>query len=98
MSSRFLFTDFCKPAKVYLVIAFVTLLYYVSDNQNLAGILLKAILFIVWGFLLNQMCKYDLNAVAWLLAIIPQFVFLFFTVKTSPAITRAPTSGSDTTY
>jgi hypothetical protein len=91
MSSRFIFTDFCKPAKIYLLIALATLIYYVVDDQGLLGIGLKAVLFIGWGFFLNQMCKNGLTAVAWLLAIIPQFIFLFFTLKMSPAVTRAPT-------
>ena len=31
---RFVFMDFCQPAKVYLVIALFTLIYYVYHDQE----------------------------------------------------------------
>lgn len=92
--SRFVFINFCYPAKVYFIIALISLLYYVFADQDMIWIVVKALLFILWGFFLNKLCRSGLTAIAWLLAIIPQFVFLFFTVKTSPAIGRSPNSAS----
>ena len=89
---RFIFMDFCKPAKVYLMIALVTLIYYVIDNEDFIWIALKAALFIGWGFLLNKLCNSGLKAISWTMAIVPQFLFLILTVKASPADNRVPAS------
>jgi hypothetical protein len=89
---RFVFMDFCQPAKVYLVIALLTLMYYVSTDQDFIWIALKAIIFIVWGFGINKICLQDFKAIAWILAIIPPFVFLFFTLKVPPALPNTPKS------
>lgn len=85
-----IFNDFCNPAKFYLIIALVTLMYYVYNDQAYIWIILKAILFIGWGFMLNKLCQADFNAIAWVFAIIPQCVFIFFTLKVSPALPRQP--------
>ena len=87
---RFVFMDFCQPAKVYLVIALFTLIYYVYNDQEYIWVVLKAMLFILWGFGINKLCLQNLKAVAWIMAIIPPFVFLFFTLQVPPAITNAP--------
>jgi hypothetical protein len=94
-TGKFIFTDFCYPAKVYLIIAMISLLYYVSTGQDMIWVIAKALLFTSYSFALNKLCSLDLKAIAWLLAIIPQCIFLFFTIKTSPAIPRKPNSGSD---
>jgi hypothetical protein len=65
-------------------------MYYVYNDQAYIWIILKAILFIGWGFMLNKLCQADFNAIAWVFAIIPQCVFIFFTLKVSPALPRQP--------
>jgi hypothetical protein len=87
---RFVFMDFCQPAKVYLVISLLTLIYYVSTDQDFIWIALKAMLFVAWGFGINKICLQNFKAIAWLLAIIPPFIFLFFTLKLDPAVPNAP--------
>jgi len=89
---RFIFMDFCQPAKIYLIIALLTLIYYVSTDQDFIWIVLKAILFIAWGFSVNKLCTMDFKAIAWIAALIPPFVFLFFTIKVPPATANAPKS------
>jgi hypothetical protein len=77
----YLFMEFCSPAKTYIVIAFLTLLNTVIKNENyILMILLKAICFIGWAFLLNWLCAAGFNAVAWLSAFIPHFLFLLITL------------------
>jgi hypothetical protein len=89
---RFVFMDFCKPAKVYLVISLLILIYYVSTDQDFIWIALKSVIFIAWGFGINKLCLKEFKAIAWILAIIPPFVFLFFTIKVPPAVPNAPKS------
>ncbi len=88
--AKFIVTDFCSPAKVYLLITFLTLIYYVSMEQGLVWIILKAILFITWGFLINKLCASGNTTIPWLLAIIPHFIFLLLTLKPSAASTPPP--------
>ena len=92
-AGRFVFLDFCQPAKLYLVIALLTLMYNVSNNESFVWIALKAIVFIFWGFLLNRLCAMELRSIAWLMAIVPQAVFILLTFKPPPAAPVSPKSG-----
>lgn len=92
-AGRFIFLDFCQPAKLYLVIALMLLIYYVSIDESFVWIALKAIAFIFWGFLLNRLCAMDLRAIAWIMAIVPPAVFLLFTFKPPPATPASPKTG-----
>lgn len=89
---RFIFMDFCQPAKVYLVIALFTLFYYVYNDQEYIWVVLKAALFIFWGFVIDRICLQNMKAIAWIMAIIPPFIFLFFTLQVPPAVPNAPKS------
>jgi len=77
----YLLTDFCKPAKLYAFIAFLSLLYFIIINDNMVWFIVKAVLFIGWTFLLQRLCKSGINMIAWLLAIVPHILFLLVTVK-----------------
>ena len=92
---RFIFMDFCGAAKFYLSIALLTLLYYVTTGQSFVWIILKAALFIVWGFGVNKLCTSGLKALAWTMAIVPQGIFILLTLKSSPAQPRMPMTPSD---
>jgi len=89
---RFIFMDFCKPAKVYFLLAILSLIYFVSIEQGLVWLIAKALLFILWTFLLNKLCTSGNKAIAWLLAIIPQFIFMIFSIRSSPASNPHPIS------
>jgi hypothetical protein len=88
--ANFLFMKFCPPAKAYLVIALFSLLYFVSVEQALVWIVIKAIIFIGWAFLLNKLCSSGHKAIAWLLAIVPQFIYLLTSVKSFSSSSTAP--------
>ena len=77
----YVYVDFCAPAKVYSVLAFLTLLYYVVTQVPKPWIIFKALLFIVWVFVLNKMCKEGYKPIAWTLSIIPHVIFLICTTK-----------------
>jgi hypothetical protein len=87
---RFIFMDFCQAAKTYLIITLLLLIYYVTTDQDFIWIILKGVVFVAVSFLINALCLKDLKALAWILAIIPPIVFLFFTLKVPPAIPPAP--------
>jgi hypothetical protein len=87
---NFIIVNFCSPAKVYLIMTFLTLIYYVLIEQGMVWIILKAILFISWSFLLNKLCSSGAKTIPWLLAIIPHFIFLILTIKPSSAPPTKP--------
>ena len=87
---NFVFLTLCEPARVYLIIAFFTLLYFVSIEQGPIWLIIKAIIFIAWAFILNKLCTSGNKAIAWLLAIVPQCIFLLVSVKSSTSSSRAP--------
>lgn len=89
---RFIFMDFCQPAKIYFVLAVLSMIYFVSIEQGLVWLIIKAILFILWTFLLNKLCTSGNKAIAWLLAIIPQCIFMVFSIQSSPATNPHPVS------
>ena len=89
---RFIFMDFCKPAKVYFLLAVLSMIYFVSIEQGLVWLIVKALLFILWTFLLNKLCTSGNKAIAWLMAIIPQCILMIFSIQSSPANNPHPIS------
>jgi len=89
-TGRFIIMDFCQPAKAYLVLAMLTLIYYVSTDQGITWLIIKGLIFILWAFLLNKLCTSGNKAIAWVLAIIPQCILLICTIKPSPAQGPSP--------
>ena len=77
----YVFLDFCAPAKLYAIIAFLTLLYYIVIQTSVFWVCIKALIFIAWVFALNKMCKKGFTPIAWLLSIIPHIIYLICTVK-----------------
>ena len=73
---------FCSPAKLYLGIAFLSLLYYLIANESWILFIIKAVTFIAWAFVLKTLCSMGYNAVAWFAATVPHFIFLIVTVQT----------------
>lgn len=88
--SKFIFMDFCTPAKFYLIVALLTLIYYVSTEQSFVWIIVKAVLFIIWGFTVNNFCTSGYKSIAWLMAIVPQSIFLLVTMRVTPALPPIP--------
>jgi hypothetical protein len=72
-----IYQSLCGPAKFYGYIAFFTLIYIIlKQNTNYVWFGVKAAIFIGWVFFLNFMCKNGYNAVAWVLAVLPQIIFI----------------------
>ena len=90
VKGRFIFMDFCGPAKVYLILAVISMIYYVSNDQRLAWLIIKGLAFILWAFMLNKLCTSGNKAIAWLLAIIPQTILLILTMSPSTSNNPSP--------
>ena len=77
----YVFMEFCNPAKFYTLVTFFTLLYLVIKKANKFWFLVKALLFVTWIFILNELCKKGLKIISWILAIIPHCIFLILTIN-----------------
>ena len=87
---NFIFMHFCPQAKVYLILAFLTLLYFVSIEQGLIWLIPKAIIFIGVAFGLNKLCSSGNKAIAWLLATVPQCIYLLMSLKSPSSSGKGP--------
>lgn len=77
----YLISDFCTPAQIHLLIAFCAMLYLIIKNRNsILLLIIKSIAFIGWTFVLSYICKLGYKAVAWILAVVPNIIFLFVTM------------------
>ena len=77
----FLISSFCTPAQVHLIIAFCAMLYLIIKNRNsILLLIIKSIAFIGWTFVLNYICTLGYKAVAWILAFVPNIIFIFVTM------------------
>ena len=77
----YIFTELCNPSKFYTIVALLTLLYFIIIKISPLWFALKTILFLIWIFVLNFLCKEKLTSFAWMMAIFPHIVFLLLTLK-----------------
>ena len=58
-TGKFIIAEFCMPAKVYIILAVISMMYYVSADQKIAWLIVKALAFILWAFFMNKLCTSD---------------------------------------
>ena len=88
-------TRLCMPAKIYMVLALISVLLYVSmmveaDDKNesdvdvhtytIMGVGCKVVFSIVWIVFLNYLCKTGHGTWAWFFLFIPILLMLFMVV------------------
>ena len=88
-------TSLCTPAKIYAVLAFISVLLYVSmmvdaDEKNesdvnvhkytVLGVTCKVVFSIVWIVVLNYLCQTGHRNWAWFFLLMPILLMLFMVV------------------
>jgi hypothetical protein len=68
-------SNLCTPAMIYFVISFIYLIISVFVNFNLMSIILKIFFIIVWSLFLNFLCSIGFYIIAWLILLLPFFMF-----------------------
>ena len=68
-------SNLCTPAMIYFVISFIYLIISVFVNFNLMSIILKIFFIIVWSLFLNFLCSIGFSIIAWLILLLPFFMF-----------------------
>ena len=74
--------DFCWPAKIYLVILILTILFGIYQNFSAAVLFIKTIFGLIWLWLLNTLCSLGYESVSWVLLLLP-YVFIILVTATA---------------
>jgi hypothetical protein len=70
-SNSFNIFNYCYPAILYFLYAFIKLLFKVYQKNNIYLILLKFLGILIWTYILNLLCTKGYTAVAWVLVLLP---------------------------
>jgi energy-coupling factor transporter transmembrane protein EcfT len=76
-----MFTRICNPAKLYLVVSAILLVFAVFKKMSAGTFIVNGAFILLWTFLLNWLCSKGFGNVAWVIVLLP-FVFLFLTLFT----------------
>ena len=77
--SVFSIKDMCLPAKVYFVLAMLSVVFSGVMSFQVSTIIFSIIVLILWTLLLNWICTLGFKGISWALVILP-FVGILFTV------------------
>jgi len=69
----------CTPAQLYAVLAFVSIIFMVLQQQY-QGIIVQAIFAAAWTFLLGWICTKGWSGLSWFLVLLPIILTLIFLV------------------
>jgi len=72
----------CWPAKIYLVILIISLLFGLYQNFSMTVLLLKAIFGLLWLLLLHYLCTLGYETISWVLLLLP-YVFILLVIATT---------------
>lgn len=77
----FSFQELCTPAKIYIVLAMISLFIGFLSNAKFSSMVFRIFYAIFWTWLLNYFCDNDLTTLSWILVLLPFIVvtsmFLF---------------------
>ena len=70
------FSKLCTPAKLYLVIAVISILIALFNHFNIFAVAIKLLFAIVWTLILSCLCDKGFSYLAWGLVLFPYFLIL----------------------
>lgn len=85
-------SDFCSPALLYLAFS-ITQIIIDLFKQMYNTALVKAIVMIIFTFLLNLLCQRGLDIISWLIVFIPFIMMTVITVMLLITFGLHPSSG-----
>jgi hypothetical protein len=68
-------SNLCTPAMIYFVISFIYLIISVFANFNIISIIFKIFFIMAWSLVLNFLCSSGFTIIAWLILLLPFFMF-----------------------
>ena len=72
---QFQFKKYCTPAQLYLVLAAIGLILGFFQNFRVMTLIVHSAFVILFGFLLNMLCKKGYTSISWVIVALP---FVFF--------------------
>ena len=72
---QFQFKKYCSPAQLYLVLAAIGLILGFFQNFKIITLIVHSAFVILFGFLLNLLCKKGYTSISWVIVALP---FVFF--------------------
>ena len=72
---QFQFKKYCSPAQLYLVLAAIGLILGFFQNFKIVTLIVHSVFVILFGFLLNLICKKGYTSISWVIVALP---FVFF--------------------
>lgn len=80
---------FCLPAKIYLVLAVISVIVGFVTGATLIFVFVKLIFAILWTMLLNFLCSSGLTPLSWFLVLLPYvFILLAFIILLTTRVTN----------
>ena len=81
------YTNLCTPAKFYLIISLIAVVFYVNDLYNKRNklksidLITNILMIILWTYVLNWICgkKYG-ESIAWLLIFLPLIMMILLVI------------------
>jgi len=70
------FDKLCDPAKLYIVLAIVSIIIDLFEKMPFYTLVLKAIFVLFWTWVLNYLCAKGYKYVSWFLVLFP-FIVMF---------------------
>ena len=71
-------SKYCTPAQVYLVLAVIGLLSEFMINFSLITLVVHAIVAILFGFILNWICRKGYTGISWAIVLLPYVLAVVF--------------------
>ena len=72
---QFQFKKYCSPAQLYLVLAAIGLILGFFQNFKVITLIVHSAFVILFGFILNLLCKKGYSSISWVIVALP---FVFF--------------------
>ena len=72
----------CKPAKLYLIISVIFLIFAVFHQISALTLVMKGGFILIWTMVLNWLCSKGFSGLAWIIVVLP-FLAIFITMFTT---------------
>ena len=70
------FDKLCTPAKLYFIIAIISLIFAFFKHFNIVFLIVKFLFALVWALILSCLCDKGFSYLSWFLVLFPYFLIL----------------------
>jgi hypothetical protein len=74
---NFEFSKYCTPAQLYLVLGTIGIIAGFVNSFSVETLLTNTLFLVIWAWVLNWLCSKGLQAISWVLVLLPFILFLF---------------------